>query len=155
MQTVRTNLDNIASSQYTNFHFTSMCVFNGVVIGAGPGGLFKACCGDSDNGTPIDAYFITPTTNFGEINKKGFEYLNFLGEADGNVAFELTGDDEITAGPYEAVVNLSKSQQRVRVKIGKGFKCFYGKLKMSNVDGSYFAVDGIQVVASVAKRGIK
>lgn len=155
MQTVRTNVKINASTQYTNFNHVAMCRFNGLTLGAGPGGLFKACCGPDDNGVAIDAYFVPVTTDFGEINNKRVHFLNFSGEATGNLYCEITGDDRTTIGPYEIVANLTKSQQRIRVKTGKGMAFCYGKIKIGNVDGSYFAVDKIGVVASVTKRGIK
>ena len=75
MQTIRTNLINYAPTQYTNFNYTSMCVFNGVVLGAGSSGLYRACCGDTDNAVAIDAYFVPHKTDFGIANEKTIEQL--------------------------------------------------------------------------------
>jgi len=155
MQTIRTNLENMASTQYTNHDFTRMCVCKGKILGAGPGGLFRIGCSDSDNGTPIDAYFIPVSTNFGEINTKRLPFINFLGRCDGNLSYEVTGDDETTIGPYLAIANTSKGTQRIRTKGGRGMEFFYVSIKVSNVDGAFFAVDSIQVALSSEKRGIK
>jgi len=147
MQTVRTNLSNNASTQYTNFNYNSLCRFNGVTIGAGAAGLFKACCGPDDSGTPIAAYFTPVMTNLGIDAKKSLRYVYLGYQAAGEVALHVTGDEKVTAGPYIFRTNPAEGQQRRRVSIGRGMTWAYGALKISNIAGCDFSIDSIQVQA--------
>lgn len=146
MQTIRTNLTNNASTQYTNFDFTSMCVFNGVVLGAGPAGLRKLCCGDDDNATAIAAYFILATSNFGMAGKKRCSNAYFDVECDGSMTISLTGDGKTTVGPYAATALLDEGTQRRRADMGRGLKWSYGAFKVENVAGADFSVDEITLL---------
>jgi len=78
MQTIRTNLVNNASTQYTNHDFNSMILFNGIALGAGESGFHKICCGTDDNGVDIDAYFKTGSSllNWPGKKKNRFIYLS-------------------------------------------------------------------------------
>jgi hypothetical protein len=118
------------------------------MLGGGESGLFKIGCGDDDNGTQIDAYFIPVTTDFGELDLKRIHFINFSGNCDGNLYYEITGDNESTYGPYYAIVNSSKGRQRIRTKTGRGLKFYYANIKVGNVDGSDFSVNKLQIVAS-------
>jgi len=153
MQSVRTNLKINASSQYTSFNFNSMCMFNGVVIGSSDEGLFKCCCGDDDNGTDIDAYFIPVRTNFGTTNIKRCWWVYFGFETNGDMALEITGDEETTTDPYEIPYNLEKGQQGRKVPVSKMFTWTYGEFKFSNTLGCNFTVDSIDVFLKTKVRG--
>jgi len=152
MQTVRTNLSNNASSQYTNFDFNSMCRFNGVILAAGAGGLFKACCGSDDNGTDIDAYFTPVKTNFGSLNKKRERHVYLAGECDGEMQVDLICDDKAAIGPYEVAFQPTEGQQRRRVKVGAS-DFAYASHKVGNVDGSNFSIDIIEAYLDVKPYG--
>lgn len=152
MQTVRTNLTNAASTQYTNFDFNSMCLFNGVLLGAGSDGLFKICCSDSDNGTPIEAYFVPAKTSLGQANQKRIDqiYLGYTG--DGSLDIEIFNEDDCAIGPYRAT-SVGSNYQRRRVTPGHGFYWSYGSLKISNVDGSYFSIDTLDLLLQLKTHG--
>jgi hypothetical protein len=155
MQTIRVNLDNGAATQYSGYGFNSMCVFNGVIIAAGDDGLFRACCGDSDNGTAIDAYFVTSLTNLGSTNKKRVSkvYLGF--ECDGDMTVTITGDEKTTSPAYTLDAELSEGQQRRRCSTGKGMKWHYGSFRFDNVDGADFSVDHAQATVLFLSHGEK
>jgi len=153
MQTLRTNLKINAGGQYTNYPFNSMCVLNdGTILGAGDDGLFRLCCGDDDNGTAIDAYFIPHTTDFGTANKKRCSFSLFQYYADGNLQLSLTGDDETTIGPYTVTPVSTEGRQVRMVKTGAGLKFRYGKIKVANYEGSNFTIDQIKLNISTVTR---
>lgn len=153
MQTVRTNLQLNASTQYTNFDYNSICIFNGVVLVAGASGLFKACCGADDNGTDVDSYFIPHKTNFGTLNKKRERYIYLGYSCDGDMTVEITGDDNTTIGPYTITAVAAEGKQRRRVTIGNRLSAGYLKHKFSNDDGSDFKIDVIEVALDTKKYG--
>lgn len=151
MQTVRTNLKNNASTQYSNFDFQSMAVIHGTILGAGTVGLRKLCCGTDDAGTNIDAYFIPATSNFGS-GKKRSRYVYADMECDGSIQVSLTGDGKTTIGPYELEARLDEGPQRRRAKLGRGLQWGYGKFKVENVLGASFSLDAMTIYFDDKKR---
>ena len=146
MKTIRTNLTNNASTEYSNFAYTSLGVFNGMVLGAGPSGLFKACCGEDDDGVDIDSHFVAPTTNFGTMVKKTAVHAYIGGTCDGAISLELTGDGKsVKNGPHSGTFLGSEGQQQRRVNFGLGMKFVFGRLKVANVAGSAFKIDSIML----------
>jgi hypothetical protein len=155
MQTINTNIKINASTQFSGFNFNSMCVFNGVALGAGPDGLYKICCSGTDSGTAIDAYFTTMKTNFGTLNKKRARYIYAGCRSGGEIAVEITGDDKTTAGPYIMAAEPTEGQQRRRVTVGQGLSFGYANLKFSNVLGCDFAIDEVEAEIEERKYGGK
>jgi len=155
MQTIRTNLVNAASTQYNNHDFTSMCVFNGVILGAGATGLSKLCCGSTDNGSSITAYFIPALTSLGTMNQKRLSHMYIGGEFSGNLAVQITGDETNVSPIYTLESKSTEGQQRRRLTVGRGQVWTYGSFKFSNVSGSDFSIDYVQVFTENKKHGIK
>lgn len=145
MATVRTNLKNNAPTQYSNFDFTSMCLFNGVPIGAGPNGLFRLCCGDDDNGTDIDAYFIPVVTDFGVLERKTMRYAYLSGHCDGSVTVRAEGNGAGVSGPHECAFLGTEERQQQRVQLGRGLKASFFEVKIANASGSRFKIDSVFV----------
>ena len=149
MQSVRVNLSLNAASQYTNFNYNSMCRFNGVILGAGDAGVFKACCGTSDNGTNIAAYFTTLLTNFGSLDLKRAWYV-YLGGQGGGATLTVT-KDEATTENYQ-IAALS-AQGAKRIPVGKKTAWTYCALKISNLAGADFSIDTIKMFIKALGRG--
>jgi hypothetical protein len=154
MQTIRTNLYINASTQYTNFNFTSMCMFNGVVLGAGASGLFKLCCSDTDNAVAIDAYFIPYTVDFNDDHHKRLRRVYIGGNLDGDLKLTVTGNGNSVNGPYTITYNASETVQVKMFAIArsKGYKWVYADFKFENVNGSFFAIDSIRTLYSIHSR---
>lgn len=146
MQTLRTNLKINASTQYSNFNYKSMCMFNGVVIGAGPSGLFKSCCGDDDNGVNIDAYFIPHTTNMGSHHGKRVRKVYMGLRGNGDMSLTITGDGSKVNGPYTESLDSTENPQQVRFSIDRSKSWIYGSVKINNVGGSFFAIDFVEMI---------
>jgi len=152
MQTIRTNLKNSASTQYTNFNYTSMCRFNGVLLGAGQGGLFKACCGTDDNGTKIDAYFILPLTDLAVSGLKRLWYTIIGLICDGSITCDVTYDG-YTAGTQLTLTPKTVHRQGIKKLFkNKSTKHSYMQMKISNVNGKYFSIDTISVASVSASQ---
>jgi len=154
MQTIRTNTKIGAPTQYTNFNYTGMCKFNGMLIGAGPGGLSKLCCGNDDSSVPIEAYFIPARTNLEQGKQKRIDqgYLGF--SCDGSLDLEIVGEDDLSIGPYRVTAS-STSYQRRRFTPGHGFYWSYGSLKISNVEGSDFTINTLDLLIQLKTHGTK
>lgn len=154
MQTVRTNLTNSASTQYTNFDFNSMCLFNGILLGAGVSGLFKLCCSDDDNGVAIDAYFIPYTVDFNDDHPKRLRRVYVGGKFDDKLKLTITGNGDSVNGPYTIEHNAAETNQVKMFSInrGVGYKWVYADFKFENVDGSFFAIDSILALYSIHHR---
>ena len=112
------------------------------MIGAGPDGLDKVCCGADDKGTDIDAYFVPATGDFGMGRKRAMGAL-FEMECDGAMQISLTGDGKTTIGPYPVTAEVDEGAQMRRIPLGRGMKFKYGKAKIENVDGASFSIDKI------------
>jgi len=154
MQTVRTNLTNNASTQYTNFNYNSLCQFNGITLGAGTDGLFKACCGPDDSGIDIDAYFIPYTVDFDDNHPKRLRRVYVGGILDRQLKLTVTGNDDSINGPYIITSNSTETKQVKMFAIdrGLGYKWAYADFKFENVNGSFFAVDSILALYSTHPR---
>jgi len=155
MQTVRTNLTNNASTQYANFNYNSLCRFNGVTLGAGTTGLFDTCNGTTDNSASIDAYFIPALTSLGTMNQKRLSHMYIGGEFSGNLIVQITGDETNVSPVYTLESKSTEGQQRRRLTVGRGQVWTYGSFKFSNVSGSDFSIDYVQVLTENKKHGIK
>ena len=159
METIRNNLTNNASTQYNNFNHTALCMFDGVIIGAGPNGLFKLCCGDGDNGTAIDAYFIPYETDFNITQDKRVRRAYVSGEFDGDFRMTITGNGTNINGPYDIIPTLTDTYQVRRFSVnripaaGKA-KFAFGKFKFENINGSFFAIDQVEVFCTLHNRRI-
>lgn len=143
MQVVRTNLKINASTQYSNFNYNSMCVFNGQVLGAGANGLMNTCEGDDDYGTNIDAYFIPIMTNFGTLNPKRLWSVYVGVVADADLLMTLSGDDSTIEAEYSIPINTDKTNQTVKVTVSKIPLNAYWKFKFNNVEGGDFMFNTI------------
>jgi hypothetical protein len=148
MQTVRTNIKNNASTQYTNFEYNSVCVFNGKVLGAGSSGLFDTCNGNTDSGILINAYFVTSNTNFKDNGLKRLWFFILGLWSSGPVAITPFYNG-VEANPITVVPKIMNSFHQIKKMFrDKLTKCTYSKFKFSNVAGSDFTVDSINVSTS-------
>jgi len=145
MSTIRNNLNINAPSQYTNFAYTSMCVFNGAILGSGSTGLHRLNYGDVDLSTDIDSNFTLHLSNFGIENPKKLRriYLGF--ESTCNLNVTLVTDKGTTYGPFLVTINPALGQQRVGITIKRIHWFEYATIKVENIDGGFFAMDTIEI----------
>ena len=127
-----------------------MCMFNGVKLGAGPGGLFKLCCSDKDATVNIDAYFIPYTVDFDDNHPKRLRRVYVSGILDGQLKITVTGNGSSINGPYYIIPNTNETKQvkMFAINRGVGYKWVYADFKFENVNGAFFAVDSILALYS-------
>jgi hypothetical protein len=131
-----------ATTQRTNYPFNSFCEFDGVYIAASSTGLFRLG-GETDNGTPIDAYFAIIQTNFGSSSSKRMQAVNLSYTSPGSLYAELT-PDEGTAIQY-TITGAFSGVQRRKTKVAEKPKGVFWKYKFGNVVGAYFMINRIDV----------
>jgi len=144
MQTIRTNLTNNASTQYTNYDFQSMIVFNGIILGAGTAGLRKLCCGNDDEGTDIAAYFKTGLSTLNWIGKKKNRFIYLGVETEGTII--ITPIIDGTNGTPVTFTPNSNGKQFMKMSVPNNNMGYYWAYKVENVDGCWFSVDEVTVL---------
>lgn len=138
MQTIRTNLRNSASSQYSNFNFTSFCELDGELYGAGPDGFFKIGACDDDNGKDVDARFETFYTGWEHDGKNKVRFVYLTIETGGDVIVTPIVDDvEQTPVTFSAV---TPGKQVLRKPVAHDVVGWNWKFRIENVDGCWFAL---------------
>ena len=146
MQTVRTNLNNNASSQYTNSDFNSMCRFNGKILGANSTGLFSIGEGSDDNGTDIDAYFTLLKSSFDTEDEKRLRFIHCNYSSNGNIAASVELDDDIVSANIPFITNTNKGYQNNRITMPRNLSWFSNcALTIKTVNGSSMSIKNIDV----------
>ena len=152
-QCIRPNLRGMASSRYQSYGFNSLARFNGKLYGAKSDGLYEINTGDTDNGTVISSSFTLPTSDFGNQKKKHFRFIYFGGSADGRIKFDLSAEGHDTTITKSYTVTFPRTgQQRIRQAISREIYGRYLTPTLSNVLGSDFSVDEIEIVSPSAGR---
>ena len=135
------NTENFAPSQYSNFNFNSMCVFNDKVICAGDSGIFEHS-GTSDNTVAITSYFQLPSSSFDTSQQKKFRKLYMSGYFSGEMAVAVvTDEDEITA---ISTGSVSADNATLEVPLNFTDNGEFMGIEISNVGGADFSIDFIQ-----------
>jgi hypothetical protein len=142
MQTIRTNLFNNASTQYTNYDFTSMCEFNGKILGAGAVGIRQLGCGTTDVLEDVNASFKTGEATFGYDGNKRLGYIYLGIETDGDMTVTPYFDG-VTMPVVEFSPEPSLTRQNIMSRVGRGEKGVYMSFLVENVEGAQFSLDCI------------
>jgi len=142
--TIRTNLKNNASTQYSNFNFQSMAVIHGVILGAGTVGLRKLCCGSADVSTDIDAYFKTGATVLNWVGKKKNRFI-YLGVETNGVIIITPIVDGVEGTPI-TFTPTNTGKQFMKMSVSQNHKGYYWEYKVENVDGCWFSLDEVTVL---------
>jgi len=147
--TIALNTEVLAPSQYMNYPFDAVTVFNGQVIAAGPGGIYQLDSGGTDDGEPIDSRIDCRNTDFGMLNQKRFRKIHFGYESDGELLVKLKNDDGNERAYHVVPAFAGKAQNSGVVTIGRDGKGRYWQVRIENVDGADFSVDSIDAVVVV------
>jgi hypothetical protein len=146
--TVVMTLRNLAVRQYQNFHFNSMAVFNGKYLALGPNGAFELETGDTDAGAPIDAFFEPVLSDWGIENEKRVRFMYVSARSDGKL--KLTQIPDNGAAIEEEFTPAREDRQSYsRIPGWRNGRGAYWTFRLSNVDGSYFEVNKIEVLPIV------
>lgn len=127
--------------EYTNFGFNSIIVYNSNVYLSNSSGLYLLG-GTTDDGSNIDAYFQTHDYDF-KSNKLKTVLETNVGVKGGPVSVASAHDSTLNS----ARDTISSTGFRTkRVKHPKGLKQRYWGVRIDNVQGSSFEIDGLEVV---------
>lgn len=147
------NLNLIAATQYRNFNFNSMCVFNSVPLAANSSGIFSLDDADTDNETDIDAYIEFPTTDFGILNAKRFRKMYFGYETSGSIQVSVNVDGT-TSSPFNLTTSeTGQVQHRGILSLSREQKGTYWTLIIENVEGCDFSLDNIEGLPIILTKG--
>ena len=147
------NLKQVAHTQYRNYDFNSMCVFNGKPIAASSDGIFSLEDAETDNSTKINSLVEFPTTDLGQLITKRFRKLYVGYETSGSIVFSFTVDDSITASSVLYPNKKNQKQHRGIVNMSRAHQGTYWMFKITNVSGCDFSLDNIIGVPIVLSRG--
>jgi len=144
MQTVRTNLSNNAPTQYTNYDFQSMVLFNGLLLGAGSMGLRKLCCGTTDAGTAIASYFKTRSSLLNWDGKKKNRFIYLAVKTSGTVI--ITPIIDGVNGTAITFTPSNSETKYMKMSVSSDNMGYYWEYKVENVSGSTFSIEEITVL---------
>ena len=148
MISIDTNILEAATGQLENYDFDSMVVFDGKLILAGADGLMERDNSGSDNGTEIDAWYKTGSSNFGTIRQKRLKKAY--------ASYEAYGDG-LTVGVYidetlaytESLSPTNGVQESARINGRRSGKGSVMAFLVSNVNGSDFSVNEIEITPTI------
>lgn len=147
---IATNLKRVASTQYSNFNFNSMCVFNGVALGANEDGIYSLFDADDDDGSEIDAFFELVTTDFGipDTKKIRFTYVSLETSGDLKIKFQVDeGTERTFLVPAKKTGQLQHRTYRVDGR--NDLRGVYWRARVENTDGCDFSVDSIETLLMI------
>ena len=143
---IATELTINASSQYTEYDFSSMAKFAGKYYGGNEDGLFEIETGSDDAGVDIAASFKLFMTDFGERNLKRMRSLFLRGEADGSLKIKVTDDEDNERSYTLENVYAGNKARGQKVPIGRDGKGVFWSVEVENVSGSDFSIDAMDVI---------
>lgn len=146
-----------ALTTYSGLDFNSLAVFNGVLYGAGEGGLYRLE-GDDDDGTPITATLRTALTKIGtgKLKRVSAAYLGVT--TTGRLILKVIACESATGDKgeywYELAERDASAPRTARIKLGRGLKATYYALEMVNGDGADFDLDSLHLLPLALDRRI-
>ena len=149
------NATNKSITEYRPYAFNSLAKLNGRLYGAGADGLYRLE-GADDAGVEIPAYVRTALARIAGGRKAHVDsaYLGY--SSDGQVQLkvittETTGTK--TSRVYELKAQTADTNRAGRIKLGKGVQSVYWAFELSNVLGSDFTIDVIELrVLALSRR---
>jgi hypothetical protein len=132
------NTKNFGLTKYTNYDYNSLCVFNGIVIGAKRGGIYSLS-GSDDDGTAIPWKIRSGKIGLGD-NKLRNVWL--LGKLSGDLKL-IVETAEGDRYEYDAEP-VSDTEDAVRVKVGRGLDTQYVVIEFQNESDQTVTIDKIQ-----------
>jgi len=147
---IATNLKRMASTQYSNFNFNSMCMFNGVALGANSDGIYSLFDADDDDGTDIDAFFELLTTDFGTLKTKKVRFVHVGLESSGDLKIKFQVDEGTEQSFIIPAKKIGQLQHRAyRVDGRNDLRGTYWRARVENTGGCDFSVDSIEAVLMI------
>lgn len=146
------NTRTFAHSNYT-YGFLSYAAYNGRLLGIKADGIYQLDIGDQDQTTNIDASIATGLVDYGVVNLKHLDAFYSTYRTDGKMKVYVATDEGTEYG-YDILHYNSEVLKQRRVLIGKGLRGKNYKIRFTNVNGSDFEIDGVDLIVKVTKRGV-
>lgn len=140
-------------TEYENFNFNSFAFFNGMVLAAGPAGIFKLNEADKDVEAPIVWRFKTGKQDYESSFLKRVPRIYVEYRAEGDAEFTTITSEGGEQTYYLAENGIAEVQTR-RVPVGRGAKSRRWQMEMKSVDGKDVKVNGIIVYPEVLSRRV-
>lgn len=147
------NLKRVAATQYRNFDFNSMCVFNGIGLAANADGLYTLDDAETDNSTDINSYVEFPTSDLGILGSKRFRKLYIGYETSGSIKFTVKVDGGTDDSTILSAAKTGQVQHRGIVPMSRSQKGTYWIFKIENVSGCDFSIDNIEGIPIILTKG--
>lgn len=140
-------LDLLAPSQQTNNDFDSMAVVGDDVFGVNEDGIYLLNDGTEDfSSTDIDAYFITPSINFGSRFDKRIRKVYINGRFNGSYKLTITNDNNKNfVYPFES---FKSNEHTIKIPIGKNTTGVYFIFKVENDSGESFEINSMSALVN-------
>jgi hypothetical protein len=139
--TMSLNFKGKSASQFQNLFSNSLGVFNSSLFLANEDGVYVLDSESEDE--KVDAFFELPYSTLGYNGQKSPRSLLVAGKIDGKLAFELT-DERDNAVEYESVD--VKSYSGLKQALNTNQRSRYFRLRVKNIDGSFFSIGEMDVV---------
>lgn len=141
------NIKQGANSEYSNYAFESLTMFNGKPFGGNSSGLYELT-GDDDAGTDISGEIETGKTDFevGNVKKPWSVHLGMSGE--GTVRAKLKGAKDVEITGKDATIQ----DGGLKIKHSRDTRSSYWGLNLKNLDGSDFQLNNIDFVIETLGR---
>lgn len=156
--TICVGLRKLATSQFSNYNFNSMCKFGNKLLGANEDGIFELDAADKDNSVDIPAHFVLGPTDFGAEQEKRIRSAYVSGRLDGRMKVEVSGDEGEILSQELVPENNQLRITHHKISVGRDVRGKYLRLKMSNLFGADFTISNINAVLVVlgqqAKEGV-
>lgn len=137
------NLKNIAASQYMNYNFNSLAVFNGKLIGANESGIFELS-GNTNNGVEIESFFRLGYSDFNTPRQKTIRKFYITGYVDGNISLTTYLDGEVKTEYIRLYKGINT--EIMSIDINSNDRGRYISILIKNLDGSDFSIDAIDTL---------
>jgi hypothetical protein len=141
-----------ALSDYLNFPFNSLCMFNGQYFGASAEGLF-VLAGDNDNGALIQAAARVGITDFGTSFLKRIDRCYVGYRTDGNLVIRIF-TDEVNIRDYLLTAYGKDGLHGNHTRIGKGVAARYWQFELRNQNGANFELNALELKPTHLRRRI-
>lgn len=145
------NTDTMALSEYTNYDFVSFANFNGITLALHRNGNIYQLGGDTDNGSEIDAVVETGMDDMGIGKSKRLLGLTVGLRSNGETQYRQHRFNDY--GEYISIDSTEEETIETRKLPSEKTKLsrVYG-IEFSNVDGSDFSVDSMELDLRMSPR---
>ncbi len=149
------NLARGTHSRFTGYPFTSLFKHGSEYYGANSHGIFRIE-GDTDYaGIPelaqkIDAFALTPSTDFGKKEKKSLPALYVQARCSGELAIDYFVNRQLAFEDDVILFDDLASEHTLRAAPPRGISGTFWQIKIKNVNGSAFTVFNLEPALVVA-----